>query len=229
MSTAVTLLSAGAVKPGLMKVIDVYHRDTEDQVTVSFATAPEIRQRLTTGEAADVVIAPQNLLDELARGRRISDEHLTIGRVGVGVLVRAAGPLPKIATVDEFRKSLLDADSIVYNQASTGIYIERLFQRLGIATALQAKTTRYPDFAAVLAHVGKGQGNEIGLGATTVIIENASKGVRFVGPLPEEIQNYTTYAAAVVAHAETRDAARALVRYLGDAAAQAIFSAAGIQ
>ena len=45
-------------------------------------------------------------------------------------------------------------------------------------------------------HIAKGHGNEIGFGATTVIIENAGKGVQFAGPLPAAIQNYTAYAAA---------------------------------
>lgn len=85
---------------------------------------------------------------------------------------------------------------MVYNQASTGIYLEKLFDRLGIGEQVKAKTTRYPDAAAVLGHISKGKTNEIGLGATTVIFEAESKGLKFVGPLPAEIQNYTTYAAA---------------------------------
>ena len=44
-----------------------------------------------------------------------------VGRIGVGVMVREGAPLPKIATVDELRQSLLEADSVVYNHASTGI------------------------------------------------------------------------------------------------------------
>ncbi|HXV47948.1 MAG TPA: substrate-binding domain-containing protein, partial [Candidatus Binatia bacterium] len=116
-----------------------------------------------------------------------------------------------------------------YNQASTGAYIENLFNQLGIATELATRTTRYPDFAGVLEHIGKGRSNEIGLGASTVIIENAGKGVKFIGPLPAEIQNYTTYAATVVACAEANDAARELVNYLAGSPAKAIFTAAGIE
>jgi len=121
----------------------------------------------------------------------------------------------------------MNAESIVFNQASTGVYLESLFDQLGIAEQIKNKITRYPDFAAVLEHVSKGQGTEIGFGATTVIIENAGKGVRFVGPLPAEIQNYTTYAAALTANAGY--AARALLRYFATPAAKSIFTAAGIE
>jgi molybdate transport system substrate-binding protein len=229
MPAQINLLSAGAVKPGLMKVIDAFRRETGDEVRVAFATAPEIRKRLANGETADVVIAPHNIIDELAATGRCRGDRGTIGRIGVGVMVRADALAPKIATIEEFRQSLLGAESIVYNQASTGTYIERLFNQLGIARELATRTTRYPDFAGVLEHIGKGRGNEIGLGASTVIIENAGKGVKFIGPLPAEIQNYTTYAATVVACAEANDAALELVNYLAGSPAKAIFTAAGIE
>lgn len=144
-------------------------------------------------------------------------------------MVREGAALPKIDTVDNFKQSLLSAESIVYNQASTGIYLETLFDRLGIAEPLKTKTTRYPDAAAVLNHVGKGKRNEIGFGAVTVIIEGASKGLKFVGPLPAEIQNYTAYAAIVVADAVAPDAAQKFVRYLTSPAAKKTFAAAGIE
>ena len=225
----IKLLSAGAVKPGLAKVIDAFRSETGHEVTISFATAPAIRKQLGGGEAFDLVIAPSDLLDELASGGKAQvGDRVTVGRIGVGVAVRDGAPVPKIATVDEFKQSLLNAESIVHNQASTGIYLESLFDCLGINAQLKPKTTRYPDFAAVRDHVSNGQGSEIGLGATTVIIESANKGVKFVGALPAEIQNYTTYAATVIAGSPAGDAAVSLLRYLTSPKAQVIFTTAGI-
>jgi molybdate transport system substrate-binding protein len=228
MPAEIRVLSAGAVQPGLVKVIDAFRRETGDDVEVVFATAPAIRKRLSSGETADLVIAPPDLFDELEKTGTAADRN-AVGRIGVGVMVRHGAPLPKIATVNEFKQSLLEAGSIVYNQASTGIYLENLFDRLGISEPLKAKTTRYADFAAVREHVGKGAGNEIGLGAITVIIESASKGVKFVGPLPTEVQNYTTYVAVVIATSPVRDVAVALLRYLTSPEAKTIFTAAGIE
>jgi len=230
MPAKITILSAGAVKPGLAKVIDAFRSETDHEVTISFATAPAIRKQLGGGEAFDLVIAPPDLLDELAScGKAEIGDRVTVGRIGVGVMVRDGAPVPKIATVDEFKQSLLNAESIVYNQASTGIYLESLFDRLGISAQLKAKTTRYPDFAAVRDHVSNGKGSEIGLGATTVIIESANKGLKFVGPLPAEIQNYTTYAATIMADSAAGNAALSLLRYLTSAKAKAMFTTAGIE
>jgi len=227
---AINLLSAGAVQPGLVKVVDAFRRQTGDDVKITFATAPAIRKRLNNGEMFDLMIAPVNLLDELStQDNAKGADRSTVGRIGVGVTVRDGAPLPKIATGDEFKQSLLDAESIVYNQASTGSYLESLFERLGISAQLKAKTSRYADFAAVRDHISKGRGNEIGLGATTVIIESATKGLKFVGPLPAEIQNYTTYAAIVMADSPVRETAATLFRYLSSLNAKAIFTSAGIE
>ena len=228
MPAEITVLSAGAVKPGLVRVVDSFRRASGYAANLKFATAPAIVRRLGAGERVDVVIAPPAILDELATLKKVLNAPLIIGRIGVGVTVRDGAPLPKIATVDEFKQSLLDAESLVYNQASTGIYLEALFDRLGIGAELRAKSARYPDFAAVLEHVGKGTGREIGLGATTVIIESQNSGVKFAGPLPEAIQNYTTYAAAITAAGEANEAAREFFRYLASATAKHLFTAAGI-
>jgi molybdate transport system substrate-binding protein len=227
MKTEITIVSAGAVKPGLTKVIEAFRVETGQQVSVSFATAPAIRKRLGDGEWADIVIAPPNVLDELA-GKVSNTARVIVGRIGVGVMVREDAPLPDVATVEQLKGSLRSADSVVYNQASTGIYLEALFERLGLGPEVKAKSTRYADFAAVLDHVSKGSGNEIAFGATTVIIENQSRGVRFAGPLPSEIQNYTEYVAAVTAGA-AGESAQDFMRYLASPAAKSLFGAAGIE
>jgi len=228
MAAQVEVLSAGAVKPGLVPVVALFERHTGYKAVLEFATAPAIRQRLSGGQAPDVVIAPRDVLDELTQSNKAAADHVVLGRVGVGVMVRTGAAMPKIASVDEFSQTLLEVDSIVYNQASTGIYLDKLFDRLGVATRLASKTTRCVDFAAVLDHVSNGSGNEIGFGATTVISENAGKGVQWVGPLAAEIQNYTSYAAVLTGRGVDVTAARALLEYIAAPAAKAVFTAAGI-
>lgn len=230
MEDELTILSAGAVKPGLTKVIDAFRHESNYEVRVSFATAPAILKKIGGGEPVDLVVAPPKVLDELANtGKFPGADRITVGRIGVGVMVRDGAPLPAISTVDEFKSALINAESLVYNQASTGIYLEALFDRLGIGAALQARSSRYPDFAAVLEHVRGGNGREIGLGATTVIIENRDKGVQFAGPLPEAIQNYTAYAATFTEEGNLNQAAQQFMRYLSSQAARTLLATAGIQ
>ncbi|HWO43232.1 MAG TPA: substrate-binding domain-containing protein [Candidatus Eisenbacteria bacterium] len=230
MGAKINVLSAGAVKPALTRVIDAFRQETGHAVDVTFATAPEIRRRLSADESADVVIAPSEVIDELVgAGNAQATDRGTIGRIGIGIVVRDGAAVPSIATVEDFKQSLLATGSIVYNQASTGIYLEQLFERLGIGEHVKAAAIRYPDAASVLEHV-RGAGSRcIGFAAVTVVKENEGQGLKFVGPLPAEIQNYTTYEATATANSARHELAPALVRYLTTSAARAVFAAFGIE
>jgi molybdate transport system substrate-binding protein len=225
----IRVIAPGALEPGLVKVADQYRKETNNRVRIQFATAPVLERRLSIGEPADVLIAPPGLMnDQLRRGKVEAEAHTFIGRVGLGVAVRATAPDPDIATLDRFKQSLLGADSIVYSQASSGLYLEKLFELLGIAEQLKTKTTRYANSAQVLEHIITGKGHEIGFGAITEIRQFEPKGLRLVGPLPEQVQSSTAYSAAVLTEAPETEVAREFVLYLGTPAARAILAAAGI-
>lgn len=60
----------------------------------------------------------------------------------------ATAPRPDISSAPAFTRALLDADSLVFNLASTGVYFEGLLKKLGLEAATAPKTTRYADGAA---------------------------------------------------------------------------------
>ena len=130
-----------------------------------------------------------------------------------------------ISTTEAFRRAVLDADCLVYNRASSGLFVEGLLQRLGLAEQTQAKTTRYAG-SEMLEHVIKGNGKELAFSPITEILLYRGKGLQLVGPLPAEIQNFTTCAAEPVSGSE---AALGFVRFLGTPAAKAIFVGAGVE
>jgi molybdate transport system substrate-binding protein len=224
------VLSAGAVEPGLSKLVEQFTRETRKKVKVQYATAPQLNRRLSGGELADVLIAPPGVMNEqLRRGRIDEAAHFVIGRVGVGVVVRLGSPEPDIANLERFKQSVLGADSIVYNQASTGLYLENLFELLGIGEQLKPRTTRFATGEEVLEHMLNGRGYEIGFGAMTVIRQFEPKGLKLVGPLPEQIQHRTAYIAGLMTEAPTEDVGRDFLRFLGAPAAKATLTAAGIE
>jgi molybdate transport system substrate-binding protein len=222
--------SAGAVEEGVVRNAAAYRRDAGHQVNAQFGTGPELEKRLSSRESADVLIAPAAVVERaLKAGVVISGTQMPIGRVGVGVTVRRGAHAPNVATVDALREALVGADSVVYNQASTGQYLETLFSKMGILEQLSAKTTRYGNAAQVLEHVIAGKGNEIGFGPITEIKTFEPKGVVLVAPLPAEVQNYTTYVAAVLSGAREREAGSHFIRYLTTAAARQTFAATGVE
>ena len=228
MAAEIRVLSAGAVEPGLRAAAAAFQKQSGHGVNIAFNTAPEIRKRIGGGDAFDVVIAPPAALDEFAAAGKVAAERASLGRVGMGVAVRPGAPVPDISSGEALKRSVLAADSIVFNRASSGIYFENLLKKMEIYEQVQARTTRYADGAAVMEHVLKGKGREIGFGPVTEILQHREKGLKLVGPLPAEVQNYTSYSAAPMTAGANAELARSLVRYLGSAEAKALLAAAGV-
>ena len=228
------LLSAGAVELGLVPALAAFQRETGHTVQVEFAAAPAFAARFAAGPAFDLVIATPGVLDGLARAGSVEAARVPVGRVGIGVAVRPGATTPDIANVEALKQALLGADSVVFNRASTGLYIETLLGRLGIAEAVNAKAVRYADGAAVMKHLLAGAPpREFGFGAMTEIVLFKDRGLRLVGPLPAAVQNYTGYlgAIAVVPGRERSraDAADALLRFLESTQTRLVFADAGIE
>src|SRR5712671_4067854 len=228
MAAEIRVLSAGAVEPGLRAAAAAFKKRSGHDVNIAFNTAPEIRKRIGGGETFDVVIAPPAALDEFAAAGKVAADRANLGRVGLGVAVRPGAPVPDISSGEALKRSVLAAESIVFNRASSGVYFENLLKKMEIYGEVQARTTRYADGAAVMEHVLKGKGREIGFGPITEILQHREKGLNFVGPLPPEVQNYTSYSAAPMTAAANAGVAKAFVRYLGSPESKALFVGAGI-
>jgi molybdate transport system substrate-binding protein len=226
----ITVLSGGAIEPGLHAATQAFEKETGHHVKLTFNTAPQIAKRLAAGDAFDVVISPPAAIDELAKSGKVgAADHVNVGKVGLGVAVRPGAPAPDLSSVEGLKKSILDADSLTFNRASTGIYFENLLKKWGIYDEVEKKTTRYADGASVMEHTLKGKGREIAVGAITEILLYKEKGLRYVGPLPAEIQNYTTYIATPMSGGKQQDVAKQYVQFLGGAAGKKLFVAAGIE
>lgn len=225
----ITVLSAGAIEPGVRSAAAGFQKATGHIVKIAFDTAPQIRKRIAGGEMWDVVIAPTDAIDELSKAGLVDTQRVSVGRVGIGVAVRSGAPVPDISTAEALKRSVLGAESLVFNRASSGLHFEGLLKKLGIYEQVEQKTTRYADGASVMDHLLKGTGTEVGFGPITEILLHLDKGVRLVGPLPAEVQNYASYTAASMMAASDAKVAAAFVQYLGSSAGRALFVAAGIE
>ena len=225
----IKVLSAGALEPGMKAAAAEFQKANGHSVKITFNTAPQIRKRIADGEVHDVVVAPPALIDEFSKAGKLGQDRANVGRVGMGVAVRPGAPAPDISSPEALKKSVLEAESLVFNRASTGIYLENLLKKMGVYDQVEKKTTRYDDAAAVMDHVLKGKGREIGFAPITEILLHRDRGLRLVGPLPAEVQNYTSYGAGIMTGAPSGAAAQEFVRYLGTPAAKKVFVAAGIE
>jgi len=226
----VQALSAGAMQPGLIAVAPEFRSQLGHHLKVTYAIASELRRRVGGGEVADVLLAPVAVIAELAQGGRVAaDGQVALGRVGAGVVARNDAPLPDVASAEALKRSLLEAESVVYNRASSGVYIETMLKKIGVYEEIRARLIRYDDGVAVMHHLMQGKGREFGFGGITDILMYRDQGLRLVGPLPEEIQNYTAYAAALITASPRPDAARALLQFLASPPGKGLFSINGIR
>lgn len=226
---AVRVLSPSAMHSSLEAIVEAHHARTGDEVTLTFETAPTLVQRIAEGEISDVIVAPPGVMDQLiAAGVANRESRLLLGRAGVGIAVRDGAPLPDASTSTALKAALLQADSIVHTLASSGLYVARMFERLGIAEQIAAKTARYHDAVGAFTHLKNGAGREIGFGGIPEIRRWHDQGLRFVGPLPQDLQNYTTYIAALALDAPNAEGARRFLHFLGSPEAKALCLANGI-
>lgn len=228
----IKVLAGSAMDEPLSVLIPQFERSTKHRVVMdSDGAIGAMAKRVEGGEAADVLIASAAQLAALEKnGKVIADTARPIARLGVGVFVRKGAPKPDISTPEAFKASMLAARSIGYNDpaagAPVGIYLLQLFDRMGIGPQMQSKTVVFKQRTERFAPVARGE-VEIGFNQVSEII--VQPGIELVGPLPQPIQNYTVFAAGVVASGASRDAGRAFVEFIAAPAAAAVFRSKGFE
>ena len=225
----IKVVSGGAFKQVLNALAAEYRKETGIKLDITYRTVGQHLDLIRGGqEEFDVAVLTPAAIDDLAKeGKVVAGTRADLAKTGIGVVVKAGAPAPDISTVDAFKRALLAAKSVAFIDpkagGSSGIYVEGLLDRLGIADQVNAKAVLVHG-GAVADHVADGEA-EIGIHQISEILPVA--GVRLVGPLPPEIQNFTVYAAGVGATAKDGNTARALVKFLAGPSALPIIKAKG--
>ena len=226
----IKVLTAGAFKQVVLAVVPEFEKRTGHKVVVDNDTVGALVKRIDGGEAFDVVVVSPAAVEDLSKkGKVVAGSRVSLARVGVGVMVRDGAPKPAIGTVDEFKKALLDAKTVAYidpaSGGSSGIYVDGLLTKLGIADQIKPKAKlKKGGYVADLIVSGEA---ELGIHQISEIVP--AKGVTLVGPLPSEIQNYTTYAAGLSAAARDAEAAKALIQALSGPALPPVLKEKGME
>jgi molybdate transport system substrate-binding protein len=218
--------AARALVTVLAEVGPQFERETGHRLEVSSGLPLDFEGRAAAGEPFDLMITVAAPLDKWIRERRILAETRTeIARSGIGVAVRAGARKPDITSVEAFKRALLEAKSIAYLKVGSGLYLEGLSERLGIAQAIQSKVTR-PESDVVCELVARGE-VELGIVVVTQIL--TTPGVELVGPLPPEIQSSIVFVAGIGSDARAPAAARELLGFLSRPESEAVFRAQGMK
>jgi molybdate transport system substrate-binding protein len=222
----IRIWTARAIATVLAEVGPEFERKTGHKLIVSSDLPPAFAARADKGEEFDLLITGSSVIDDwIAAGRINKNTRTPISRSGIGVGVRAGSHKPDISSVDAFKRALLDAKSIAYLKVGSGIHIASLLERLGIAEAVRAKTTR-PDSDIVSELVARGE-VELGLVVITQII--TTPGVELAGRLPTELQSYVVFTAGISSKSKSSDAAKQLLKFLLGPVAVPVIKAQGME
>jgi molybdate transport system substrate-binding protein len=225
----IQVLTSGAPAAVQKVLAEKFTATTGDRVVLNAATLQEVRSQLSGDQKPDVIVLPGPAIESLDKqGALRPGSKTNLARVGIGVAVKEGAPLPDISTVDALRKTLLNARSIAHPDPSgggfAGAQIARMFERLGIAEAVKPKVVLMYAFTGGVANIAKG-GAEIGLFNMSEILP--VKGVALVGPLPQELQSYITFAGAVHVSSAKPDIAAAYLKSLTEPGARAAWESGG--
>jgi molybdate transport system substrate-binding protein len=225
----IKVLTGGAFKQVVVAMVPGFEARTGHKVDVQNDTAGALQKRIAGGEAFDLAVITPPVLKTLATQGHVVEASITpFAKVAIGVAVKSGAPAPAIGTVDEFKQAVLSARKVAYIDpaagGSSGIYLDGLFKQMGIADQVKAKAVLVPG-GLVADRLVTGEA-DLAIHQISEIIP--VQGVTLVGPLPEAVQNYTTYAGALSSRTAHADAARALLATFTSPQAAEILRAKGM-
>ena len=225
------VLAAGAVQAAVGRLVTTFEGQTGHTVNVTYSTVGDLVAKTEAGQPVDViVVTPPTLASLGGKGLVRPGTQATVGSVGAAVAVRAGVAAPDVSTPEALRATLLSARAVIYadpSKASTGIHFARVIERLGIADAVNAKAHIVPTGIVGMQDLAKDTSPGLVVGITQVTEILPNPGVKLVGPLPGDLQNITTYAAALGANPAEPAAAEAFLTWLTNPAGKQTFAAAG--
>jgi len=221
----IKVLSSLAHREAYLELVPQFERSTGHKISTTWAGTSDIMKRLAAGEIFDLVIVSSSSVDELIKQGKVTGGRIDLAKTGIGVAIRAGAPQPDISSADALKCALLAAKSIGYSTGPSGVYLVKLFERMGIADQVKAKTRQVPSGGTVGPVIASGEA-EIGFQQISELVH--VPGVQFVGPLPAEIHHITVFSCAVQAAGHNPDAARDLVKHLTAKSANAVFKKHGL-
>ena len=227
----IKVISAGAVRGLIADIIADYSRQTGHKFDFKVGTTGQLRAIIASGETADLIIASAPLMAELEKSEKMMPaSRADLGRVGIGVAIREGASAPDLSTPQAFKQALIDARSVAYTDPREGgtssIYLMGVLERFDLVDAVTRKAALSKGGHDAVEKVARGEA-EI---AVTLISEIVPvKGARLAAAVPDQLQAYTVYAAAIPASSTDPVAARAFIAALTGPAMAARWKAAGFE
>jgi len=226
----IKILSGGAANGLVNAVRSEFLAVTGHGIVGDFGAVGGMFDRIVGGEAVDIVVLSQKLMEALGDKGLINADSMTpLGKVVTGLAVRNDQAKPSVGTADQLKQTFLNSDAIYipdHIKSTAGIHIAGVLEKLGIFETVQPRLKSFPNGQTAMAAMAKGDDTHpIGCTQMTEILN--TEGVAYVGDLPAGLDLTTVYTAAVSATATDQFAVRQLINILSAPSNEAIRLKAG--
>jgi molybdate transport system substrate-binding protein len=223
----IKVLASGATKEAYLELVPQFEKASGHKIVTTWAGTVDIKKRIAAGEAFDLIVVAGPEIDELIKqGKMATGSRVDLMKSGVGAAVRAGAPKPDISSAEALKKAVLAAKTVGYSTGPSGVYMEALFERMGIAAQIKPKLKQTPPGVLIGTIIASGEA-EIGFQQVSELIHVS--GIDFIGPLSADVQKITVFSSGIHANAKEPDAAKALVKFITAPAAAPVIKKHGME
>ncbi len=134
-----------ATRHVLAELAAAYAEEAGRGVAVEAVGGVDALRRIESGEGFDFVVLASDALDRLAASGRVDPvTRIDVARSEIAIAVAAGAPRPDVTTESALREAVLAARSVGYSTGPSGVHLERLFARWGIAGIIAPRIVRAP-------------------------------------------------------------------------------------
>jgi molybdate transport system substrate-binding protein len=190
-------ISSMATKALLAELTQAYQTQTGVSVQIESVGGVDAAKRVQAGEAFDMVLLASDAIERLiAAGHVQTGTRVDWVRSPVAVAVQAGAARPDLSNEAAVKAAVLGSPTLSYSTGPSGVYLEKLFERWGIADTVKARIVVPPPGTPVGALVAHGQA-ALGFQQLSELI--SLSGIDVLGTLPSDVAFITTFSSGIPA------------------------------
>ncbi len=211
MPTPIRGISSMATRAVLAELCAAWRERSGVEVALEATGGVDAAGRVAAGEAFDVVVLAADAIDKLGgAGHVVAGSRVDLVRSPVAVAVRAGAPRPDVSSEAALREVVRNARSVGFSTGPSGVFLQQLFERWGLAAELEGRLVQARPGVPVGRLVAEGR-CELGFQQLAELMHEP--GVDVLGLLPGAIAHVTTFSGALAVTSTQVDAVRAWLAY----------------
>jgi molybdate transport system substrate-binding protein len=221
------LISSMATRQVLVELAAIWQQRSGVEVLIESVGGVDAAKRVQAGEAFDGVVLASDAIDKLvASGQVVAGSRVDLVRSSVAVAVKAGAQRPDISTEFLLRSAIEAAPTIGYSTGPSGVALVKLFERWGMAEAVQSRIVQAPPGVPVGALVAC---DEVALGFQQLSELMHLEGIAVVGVLPEPVSITTVFSAGTCAASSQGEILGRLLAFMASSESAAVKQRNGME